>query len=340
MRDNRNKLYIVAVVFSLIVALPSIVVAQPIVMKFGLAAPDINPSFWGTHYNMFKYEVERKSNGRIQVELIWGGALGSPLDRMKQVVMGQIQGADTAEGPLAQAFKPVQILSIPYLLEDEYQAWRLYDGPFIGKLNEELRKKTGLRILHWWESGGFKQWTNSKREVRTPADMRGLKVRVMPSPIFQKLVSSLGGSPTPISFSELYGAMKSKTVDGQNNALSLVNLFKWYQVQKYVTVDNHVYAVSAMLVNDKFYQSLPQDLQQVIDKAQKLALAVNRGVSRYTDHMATDSLKKHGMDVYVLQPAEREKFKARAQGPVLEWLRKEVGDQWVNGMLEAAAAAK
>ena len=340
MRSYRSALAIFLGIICLVIALPSIGAAGPIVMKFGLAAPDLNPSFWATHYNMFKYEVEKQSNGRIQVELIWGGALGSPADRMKQVMMGQIQGADTAEGPLAQVFKPVQIFSIPYLFESEYQAWRVYDGPFVRQLTQELLKKTGLRVLHWWESGGFKQWTNSKRQVRTPADMKGLKLRVMPSPIFQKLVSSLGASPTPISFGELYGALKTKTVDGQNNALSLVNLFKYYQVQKYVTIDNHVYAISAMLVNDKFYQSLPKDLQQVIDKAQKLALAVNRGVSRYTDHMAIGGLKKNGMDVYRLTSEERAEFKDKAQGPVLGWLRKEVGTEWVDGMLEAAKAAK
>jgi tripartite ATP-independent transporter DctP family solute receptor len=340
MRRYRNALFVFLVFICLIIALPSIGAAGPIVMKFGLAAPDLNPSFWATHYNMFKYEVEKQSNGRIQVELIWGGALGSPADRMKQVMMGQIQGADTAEGPLAQVFKPVQIFSIPYLFESEYQAWRVYDGPFVRQLTQDLLKKTGLRVLHWWESGGFKQWTNSKQQVRTPGDMKGLKLRVMPSPIFQKLVSSLGASPTPISFGELYGALKTKTVDGQNNALSLVNLFKYYQVQKYVTIDNHVYAISAMLVNDKFYQSLPKDLQQVIDKAQKLALAVNRGVSRYTDHMAIDGLKKNGMDVYILTSEERAEFKDKAQGPVLEWLRKEAGTEWVDGMLEAAKAAK
>jgi len=340
MRKCKTRLLILLAIVSLSIILPSIVIAGPIVMKFGLAAPDLNPSFWATHYNMFKYEVERKSNGRIQVELIWGGALGSPADRMKQVMMGQIQGADTAEGPLAQVFKPVQVFSIPYLFESEYQAWRVYDGPFVKKLTEELRNKTGLRVLHWWESGGFKQWSNSKRQINTPGDMKGLKLRVMPSPIFQKLVSSLGASPTPISFGELYGALKTKTVDGQNNALSLVNLFKYYQVQKYITVDNHVYAVSSMVINDKFYQSLPKDLKQVIDKAQKLALAVNRGVSRYTDHMAIDGLKKNGMDIYVLTPAERAQFKAKSQGPVLEWLRKEVGTEWVDGMLEAAKTAK
>ncbi len=340
MRRYRNRLFILLVFIFLVIGLPSSAAARPVVMKFGLAAPDLNPSFWATHYNVFKYEVERKSNGRIQVELIWGGALGSPLDRMKQVMMGQIQGADTAEGPLAQVFKPVQIFSIPYLFESEYQAWKVYDGPFVRQLTQELLKKTGLRVLHWWESGGFKQWTNSKRQVRTPADMKGLKLRVMPSPVFQKLVSSLGASPTPISFGELYGALKSKTVDGQNNALSLVNLFKYYQVQNYVTIDNHVYAISAMLINDKFYQSLENDLQQVIDKAQKLALAVNRGVSRYTDHMAIDGLKEHGMDVYRLTPEERTEFKDKAQGPVLKWLRSEVGDKWVDGMLEAAKAAK
>jgi C4-dicarboxylate-binding protein DctP len=319
---------------------PAAASAEEYVMKFGLAAPNINPSFWATHYNYFKYEVEQKSNGRIKVELIWGGALGSPADRLKQVMMGQIQGADTAEGPIAQVFKPVQVFSIPYLFQDEYQAWRVYDGPFVQKLNDELRAKTGLRVLHWWESGGFKQWTNSKRRIKTPDDMKGLKIRVMPSPVFQKLVSSLGGSPTPISFGELYGAMKNKTVDGQNNALSLVNLFKWYQVQKFVTIDNHVYAVSAMIINDKFYQSLPKDLQQVIDKAQATALAVNRGVSRYTDHQAIAGLKKNGMDIYKLTNAERKLFKDKAQGPVLKWLRGEAGDEWVDGMLKAAEAAK
>jgi tripartite ATP-independent transporter DctP family solute receptor len=340
MKTLRNTIIILSGILILVNFLPTPATAEPIVMKFGLAAPDLNPSFWATHYNYFKYEVERKSNGRIKVELIWGGSLGSPADRMKQVMMGQIQGADTAEGPIAQLFKPVQVFSIPYLFVDEYQAWRFYDGPFVKKINEEMRKKTGLRVLHWWESGGFKQWTNSKRRIKSPEDMKGLKLRVMPSPIFQKLVSSLGASPTPISFGELYGAMKTKTVDGQNNALSLVALFKWYQVQKYVTIDNHVYAVSSMVINDKFYQSLPKDLQQVIDKAQALALAVNRGVSRYTDHMAIGALKKAGMDVYTLTPAEIARFKAQAQGPVIDWLRGEVGDRWVDEMLQAVDAAK
>jgi C4-dicarboxylate-binding protein DctP len=340
MKALKTAVIIVASILILMISFPSAVIAEPIVMKFGLAAPDLNPSFWATHYNYFKSEVERQSNGRIKVELIWGGALGSPADRLKQVMMGQIQGADTAEGPLAQVFKPVQVFSIPYLFENEYQAWRVYDGPFVQKLNEQLLQKTGLRVLHWWESGGFKQWTNSKRPIKTPADMDGLKIRVMPSPVFQKLVSSLGGSPTPISFGELYGALKTKTVDGQNNALSLVSLFKYYQVQKYVTIDNHVYAVSSMIINDKFYQSLPKDLQQVIQKAQKVALAVNRGVSRYTDHMAVDNLKKQGMEIYRPTEADRKLFIDKAQAPVLEWLRKEVPGDWVDGMLQAAESAK
>jgi C4-dicarboxylate-binding protein DctP len=340
MKAFKTAVIILSSILFLMISYPAAVSAEPFVMKFGLAAPDLNPSFWATHYNYFKSEVERKSNGRIQVELIWGGALGSPADRLKQVMMGQIQGADTAEGPLAQVFKPVQVFSIPYLFENEYQAWRVYDGPFVQKLNEQLLQKTGLRVLHWWESGGFKQWTNSKRPIKTPADMNGMKIRVMPSPVFQKLVSSLGGSPTPISFGELYGALKTKTVDGQNNALSLISLFKYYQVQKYATIDNHVYAVSSMIINEKFYQSLPEDLQQVIQKAQQVALAVNRGVSRYTDHMAVDNLKKQGMQVSILTAADRKLFKDKAQAPVLEWLRREVAGDWVDGMLQAAESAK
>jgi len=93
-------------------------------------------------------------------------------------------------------------------------------------------------------------------------------------------------------------------------------------------------------VNEKFYQSLPKDLQQVIDNAQKVSLAVNRGVSRYTDHAAIDNLKKNGMEIAVLNAAERQQFKAKAQAPVLDWLRKEVGNDWVEGMLKAAETVK
>jgi len=339
MKSSWKKIIFLSVVF-LFNAFPIFATENPIVMKFGLAAPDINPSYWATHYNIFKYEVERKSNGRIKVELIWGGALGSPADRMKQVMMGQIQGADTAEGPIAQVYKPVQVFSIPYLFESEQQAWQVFDGPFVQGLTEDLRKKTGLRVLHWWESGGFKQWSNSKNKITSPADFKGLKLRVMPSPVFQKLVSSLGGSPTPISFGELYGALKNKTVDGQDNALSLINLFKYYQVQKYITIDNHIYAVSAMVINDKFYSSLPEELQKVIDTAQKYALSVNRGVSRYTDHMAVGALEKAGMNVYTLNSQERAQFKAKAQAPVIDWMRNEVGDKWVDGMLKAVQETK
>ena len=139
---------------------------------------------------------------------------------------------------------------------------------------------------------------------------------------------------------------KTETIEGNGSTIKFGKLIfnsketKYYQVQKYVTVDNHVYAVSAMVINDKFYQSLPDDLKKVIDNAQKLALAVNRGVSRYTDHMAIDNLKANGMEVYFPTAAERKAFKDTAQAPVVKWLRKESGDKWVDGMLQAAEDAK
>ena len=94
MKTIKVSVILVSSILFLMISYPATVFAEPFVMKFGLAAPDLNPSFWATHYNYFKYEVERKSNGRIKVELIWGGALGSPADRLKQVMMGQIQGAE------------------------------------------------------------------------------------------------------------------------------------------------------------------------------------------------------------------------------------------------------
>ena len=202
-------------------------------------------------YEMFKSEVEKGSGGKIKVEIVYGGALGKPNERLNQVRRGIIQMSDASEGNYASIYKDIQVLSMPYLFPDEQTAWKLLDGPIGTRMAEDIRKKTGIRVLGWWESGGFKHYS-ANRAIRTPDDMKGLKMRVM-APIFGIPVLTLGGSATPIAFPELYTSLKTGVVDGQDNAVWVFNLIKLHEVQEYLMLDGHIYAFGPLGINDAWF---------------------------------------------------------------------------------------
>src|SRR6516225_8738997 len=156
-------------------------------------------------YEVFKRDVETRTNGALSVEIIYGGALGNPISRMNQMRNGAIQMSDSSDGNYATVYPEIQVLNIPYLFATEQNAWKVVDGPFGQKLAEDLRIKTGIRVLGWWESGGFKYFSSIKA-LRSPADFAGLKIR------------ALGPISTPL---DLYTALTTGLVDVQDNSLSV-----------------------------------------------------------------------------------------------------------------------
>ena len=210
-------------------------------------------------YELFESEVEKGSGGAITMEIVYGGALGKPNERLNQVRHGIIQMSDASDGNYASIYKDIQILSMPYLFPDEETAWKLLDGPVGTAMAEDIRAKTGIRVLGWWESGGFKHYS-ANRAIRTPDDMKGLKMRVM-APIFGIPVLTLGGSATPIAFPELYTSLKTGVVDGQDNAVWVFNLIKLHEVQEYLMLDGHIYAFGPLGINDAWFSALSDELQ-------------------------------------------------------------------------------
>ena len=273
-------------------------------------------------YEFFKSEVEKASGSKIKVDIVYGGALGKPNERLNQVRHGIIQMSDASDGNYASIYKDIQILSMPYLFPNEQTAWKLLDGRIGTEMAENIRKKTGIRVLGWWESGGFKHYSSSKA-IRKPDDMKGLKMRVM-APIFGIPVKTLGGSATPISFPELYTSLKTGVVDGQDNAVWVFNLIKLYEVQKYLMLDGHIYSFGPLAINDKWYNSLSADMKKAVSEAGAKAVAYNRRESRAAEGKNIAKAKEKGVTVIPFTKAMKDEFAARVRPAAVKWLKANV----------------
>ena len=273
-------------------------------------------------FELFKSKVEKGSGGAITMEIVYGGALGKPNERLNHVRHGIIQMSDASDGNYASIYKDIQILSMPYLFPDEETAWKLLDGPIGTRMAEDIRAKTGIRVLGWWESGGFKHYS-ANRAIRTPDDMKGLKMRVM-APIFGIPVLALGGSATPIAFPELYTSLKTGVVDGQDNAVWVFNLIKLHEVQEYLMLDGHIYAFGPLGINDGWFSGLSDDLKAVVLAAGEKAIAYNRKESRAAEAKNIAMAEERGVTVIPFTMEMKMAFADRVRPAAVEWLKENV----------------
>ena len=270
-------------------------------------------------YELFKQEVEAKTNGAILVDIVYGGALGKPDERLSQMKRGLIQMTDAADGNYSSIYRDIQVLNMPFLFPTEQIAWQIMDGPIGQKLAEGIRKTNGIRVLGWWESGGFKHYSSNKMILK-PEDMKGLKMRVM-GPIFSIPVKSLGGSPAPIAFNELYTALKTGVVDGQDNAVWVFNAVQLYEVQKYLMLDGHIYAFGPIGINDAFFSKLSTEHQNIIIEAARKAVAFNREYSRKQEADEIAFAKSKGVQVIPFTAEQKKLFAAAVQPDAIAWLK-------------------
>ena len=242
---------------------------------------------------------------------------------------------------MAPYYKGIQVLAIPYLFVSVDHA--LYtldlDQPFGQKLWNDLEKKTGLKVLTIWDNGGFRCFTNNKRLIKTPDDMKGLKIRTMQIPAHMEMVRALGANPTPIAWTELYNALQLNVVDGQENAVPTIALGHLNEVQKYLTLDRHVYSNHIFPVNAKWYGKLPSVYQLIIQQGALKASETARMMTRIQRATLLAEFRKGGMEIYDPSPEELAMFRDRAQAPVLKFIREQVGDEMVDGLLKASDKA-
>ena len=222
----------------------------------------------------------------------------------------------------------------PFLISNTKEADALLDGPVGDKIKDKLQEK-GLVGLVYWENG-FRNLTNSKRPVTKVEDMDGIKLRVMQNNVFLNSFKTLGANAIPMAFSELFGALETKTVDGQENPYNTILSSKFYEVQKYLTVTNHIYSPWILLVSKKWWDTLSKAEQKVLTDAAKTSRDFERKDTREEASKAMADLKAKGMLVNELSPAEADRMRAKLTGVYAD-IGKEVGmDLWNETQKELA----
>lgn len=264
--------------------------AQPIVMKLGHGTA--TDSLYHIGATKFAELVEKKTGGKIKVEIFPNGQLGHDRDLTEGMALGTIQAGAIGSEPLVSWAPKLKIVNLPYLFMSREHAYKVLDGPLGQEMTASLPAK-GVRNLAYFENG-FRQMTNSKKPINTPEDLKGLKIRVPQSPVSIAIFKALGANPTPMSFGELYTALQQKTVDGQENPLSLINSSKFYEVNKYISITNHIYSPFLLIVSEKWYTSLSPDLQKAVQEAANEARDYERKVSAQQEKDLIDQLKEKG----------------------------------------------
>lgn len=287
----------------------------------------------------FKEYVEKATNGQLKVEIYPAGQFGKDAETMEGLKLGTLEMAVVHDGAIAGVYKPVTLFGIPYLYDTHEQAWKVYDSKFGSDIGEDMAKKTGIRMLAIADNG-VRHFTNSKRPIVTPADMKGMKIRIQPSPVFKALVESLGASASAIPWGELPTALQSGVVDGQENGVTNILAASLYQYQKYATLDGHVWSIHMYLVNDRFYQGLTPDQRKAVNDGVRIARDIHRKMTAEQDLAAKAILTKNGMMVTELTPAQVGEFRKLAQPPVTEFVTKEVGKEWVDRLFGAIGEAR
>jgi len=285
----------------------------------------------------FKSCVEGKTSGGIEVQIFPASQLGDGPQVMEGLQLGSIQMGVVHDGPISATYKPFEVLALPYLFDDQAMAWSVMDGPFGKAMEDDMRDTTGIHMFGVADNG-VRNFTNSKRPISSPDDMKGLKIRVMTAPVWVKLVESLGAAATPVPWPELPGALQQGVVDGEENGVTNILDASLYQSQKYVSLDGHVFSWHAYLMNEDFYKSLSTDEQRAVNQCVKIAMTIHRGMTAAQDANVTAILSAKGMEVTPVSPEQKAQFRALAQPAVRDFIVSEIGNDWPD-RLDAAVKA-
>ena len=324
--------------FSTIVGLGISAYAEAQTIRFAHVDPDDwQSSKKGAAARIFKNIVEGETD--LTVDIYPSASLGDE-DELIQQAMDGITQVVMVSGAMSKVCPAAGVLDIPYLFESSVTAWKVLDGEFGSQLAEHCLEQTGLRTLGYGETG-MRNFTNSVREIQTPADMEGLKIRVQDIPLYVEMVEGLGAEPTPIAWSELPTALSTGVVDGQENPIGTIYNNNLNELQKYMTLDGHIYATDFLLVNNQFFNSLSEADQQVLKRAGVIAGNMGRAIQQFTTAKGLKAVQEEGMQVYRPTPEQLAKFREQAQPPVIEWLKNDLGDDavWIERVQKAVANA-
>ena len=242
----------------------------------------------------FKPYVEENSNGRIRVDVQNNSVLGGDRELFEALQLNTVQCSFGPMSTLANFEPNYAVCDLPFLFISKEDAYEQLDGEFGAKLAENL-PNVGMRLLAYGENA-FRNISNKVRPITSLADMKNMKIRVMESPVNIATYDALGVSPTPMAFSELYTGLSQGVVEGQDNGVVLTYTAKLYEVQPYYTYTGHIYAANAMVFSEAFWQSLPADLQKVVEDGSKYAMENQRRLNTEMEEELEATMAEAGVE--------------------------------------------
>jgi len=270
--------------------------------------------------------VKDATQGRVEIQAYPAGQLGSSKDQIEAVALGTQQMVTEGAANFGQWVPSISVIEAPYVWRDAAHLTKVMSGPVGQDLNKQLIEKRGMRILGTTYYG-VRQLTTTKKAVRTAADMKEFKLRVPENEVFLAMARAWGAKPTPMTFGELYLALRQNVVDGQENPLPTIDSGKFFEVQKYLVLTGHILTPRLVVINEKFWQGVSAADQKVIGDAVAEGIAWNNQEILSREQSLQDKFKKAGMEV--IQP-DVESFRR----PVLDSLPKMFEAKWGKGLFE------
>ena len=309
-----------------------------------VVGPDLNDEDYDGII-VFKDYVESRSNGAISVEIFAGTQLcANGAECLQGISDGTMDVYISTSGGAAGIFPYVQVFDLPYLLRDDRVAEKVLEGPFVALLRELALEDSGgtIRLMTIGNTGGWRNFANTKRVVQTPSDLEGMKIRTVVADLPQELVKALGASPTPIPWPELFTSFQTGVVEGSKNGITDIMGMKFPDAGlKYITLDGHAYMGALWWMNNEKFMSMPEGLRIVVaDGFSQLQQATFASPKRKSIQAYQDFAEIGGL-IYVPTPGEKEMFRDAAT-PVYEWFADNVrnGERVLEAMIEAAEEAE
>ncbi len=287
----------------------------------------------------FKDSVEAAAGGRVSVQVFPSGQYcGSERECIEALQGGMLEMHQTTFGGLAALFGPAQVLDLPYTFADDAVAECVMDGPLLDEIGQSiLGQGLGLRLMAVGNTGGWRSFATTRKRIRSPADLDRLRIRTLPSALEQEMVRALGGSPTPLPWSEVYYALSAGLLDGTKNSVQDVVGMKLHEHVRFLLVDRHSYMGAMWWYSEKQWQSLPEDLKPVVAEGFRVLALATREAAASRQAPAFETFRASGGTVDEITAEQRGQFRAATRG-LRDWYANRYGPEWLE-RLDAAVTA-
>lgn len=298
------------------------VIAIAIIIGFSVSVQAKEWKGWNIHVagypntvamDKFAELLDQKSGGKMKLKMYHAGTLGSQPDAIEQVRMGGLEIANFSLGPIGPIVPEANVVSLPFIFKNTDHVWRVLEGKAGEMINEGLAKK-GLISLAWYD-GGARSFYNSKKPIKTPADVTGMKIRVMNNDLYSGMISALGGNPSPMAFAEVYQSLKTGVVDGAENNWPSYESTGHYEVAKYYSISQHLIIPEILAINAKVYNSLSKEDQKILKEAAQESALLQRKLWKERSQASEAKVKGGGSVINAIP--DKSAFQA-AMKPVYE----------------------